>query len=493
MRPRIDGPGALGAPATRLTRPGSEIATTGAESLREATAVAELFLGVFRRDLLGFYPQTAFTPLDDSPLDAPRAAGGPNFRLIELDNPGESSHLEVEMFGVRYGLDRRDGEVFSAHDRRMIRAIGAVLVMRYHHLFRVAHMARLELFRGGSEDHYVAAFIEPSVYELPGSRPSRIAATIQTLRTAALSTYENHRVSTGALLIGPRDDPAHTFAPTPPDALAYGVELTGLKSVHRLCDGKRTLFLVDRAGNLAGILDIERFASEVSGPNCTEVPCARDYRAHARATRVGGHVCLVLSPNQEIKLFTGGTQAFAFAHGRWRILDPAAKFALWRAAVSSEALARALFQAALNLAEVRQGALFVVAREPEQVVGRLLAPHDLLSAEAQGEPPSELGPREAVAKRALHYLARGRNVRELDPAVLEALASLDGALVTAPDGALLAFGAILRHHDDLPNLAAAEGARTTAALGASRYGPVLKVSEDGVVSCFLDGTRAWDL
>jgi hypothetical protein len=62
------------------------------------------------------------------------------------------------------------------------------------------------------------------------------------------------------------------------------------------------------------------------------------------------------------------------------------------------------------------------------------------------------------------------------------------------DGRLLAFGAILRHEtSELTPLTAAEGARTTAALVASRFGPVLKVSEDGVVSCFLDGTRVWDL
>jgi hypothetical protein len=62
-------------------------------------------------------------------------------------------------------------------------------------------------------------------------------------------------------------------------------------------------------------------------------------------------------------------------------------------------------------------------------------------------------------------------------------------------GHLIAFGAILRHQvqADLPGLVRAEGARTAAALVASRHGPVLKVSEDGIVSCFLDGARVWDL
>src|SRR4051794_28922364 len=218
-------------------------------SLRDATAVAELFVGVFRRDLLSFYPQSRFEPVNPGsrPDDV---KSGPNFQLIE-DSEQANDPLQAAIFGVRYRLAPRCGGRFSAHDLRMIRAIGAVCNMRYHHLFQIAHMSRLELFRGGSEDHYIAAFVEPSLYALPSSRPSRIASTILTLRMAALSTYENRRVSTGALLLGPQDDPDRPPRPTSPDALAYGAELTSLKSIHRLCDGKRTLFLVDREGRLA--------------------------------------------------------------------------------------------------------------------------------------------------------------------------------------------------------------------------------------------------
>ena len=96
-----------------------------------------------------------------------------------------------------------------------------------------------------------------------------------------------------------------------------------------------------------------------------EVPCAGPYTAHARATRTGGHVCLVLSPNQEIKLFTGGVQSFAFAHGRWRILDPAVEVRRsGRRRSPNPRLARVLFQTALDLAEARQGGLFVVLSDP---------------------------------------------------------------------------------------------------------------------------------
>ncbi len=462
-------------------------------SLRDIQAVADLFVGFFRRDLNGFFPQIRFDPADSPTRTGPvDRASGPNFRLAEgatLD--------EIELFGNRFEVEPRGGGRFSPHDRRMIRAIGAVLSLRYHHLFVVGQSPRIDLFRGGSEDHYIAAFIEPAAYSLPLARPSRIAATIQTLRTAALSTYENRRVSTGALLMGLDDRQHLKHAPsTPPDALPYGVELTSLKSIHRLCDGKRTLFLVDPDGQLAEIIDVERWAGASSiSQTPHDPPCARSYLAHARATRTGGHVCVVLSPNQEIKLFADGAQAFSFAHGRWRILDPVSKYAIWRGAVAREPVARVLYQTALDLSENRQGGLFVVVDDPSSAVGRLIAEHDLLDSESPpGGPPAELTPGDPLAKRALHYLARGREVTTLAPAVLEALAGLDGALATDRSGRLLTFGAILRHDASmLPALITAEGARTTAALAASRFGPVLKVSEDGVVSCYLQGAKVWDL
>jgi len=38
-----------------------------------------------------------------------------------------------------------------------------------------------------------------------------------------------------------------------------------------------------------------------------------------------------------------------------------------------------------------------------------------------------------------------------------------------------------------------EGGRTTAAVGASRFGNVLKISEDGLVSYYKDGALVWEM
>ena len=222
------------------------------------------------------------------------------------------------------------------------------------------------------------------------------------------------------------------------------------------------------------------------------MPCAQTYNGHARATVAGPHVCVVLNPRREIKVFAEGAQVFSFSHADWRLLDQTSKYALWQSAVGNAALAERLFRSALDLSDARQGALFVVLRRPMESLAQLVASTDRLDMELLGPASTPWAP----SRRDLLHLLAGRTVTELDPSVLAALATLDGATVTDADGYAAGGGGDPAPSADrastLEGDGLAEGARTTAALAASRFGPVLKVSEDGLIS-FYDGGRVWDL
>lgn len=451
--------------------------------------VVGLYQTLLRRQLEHFFPEAILEPAGDrSVIDLQETTSRVNYRLAaDTDSFG----VEIEWFRTRYLFLPGNPAPFLPAERRLIEVIVRVLDLRFRSLFEPAAAGRSELFQHVLEDIIVTEYLE-----LPD--PIRVTAALEALRVAALSTYENRRVTSGALLLGTEVDPAAPGRTNPPGAPRYNVRLTAIKSLHRLCDGLRTLFVVDRQGDLAWTVDIGRWAEQVQGPGPLSTPCPRPFFAHAKATQEGGHACLVLSPAQEIKVFAGGTMVFAFSDARWRLLDIPTKFATWCEAVGAARpadLAARLFQAALNLSENRDGALFVVLRDAPRALPQLVAPADRIVAEVAADDPLDpdnLSPRKA--KKALHHLVWGQDLDTLDASVLESLAGLDGAVVTDRAGRLLAFGAILRiTPESILAARAVEGARTVAALAASYHGPVLKVSQDGFLTMYLAGRRVWEL
>lgn len=395
----------------------------------------------------------------------------------------------LEWLGQSYTLRRRE-RPFSEGERRLIHAIGRVLTARYQALFNPDIAARnFHLFRGLPEDRYVSAFLDPVPYEnletLAGKQ-DRIADAIEVLRSSALSTNENRRVSTGALLLARGTD-----APPPAGgaALRYSSALTSIRSFPRLCDGTHTLALVDPEGAWIDILDLEQWpGSAARGALPLPVPSA--YSAHCRATLGNDNLCLALTPNGEIKVFARGVQVFSLLNGRWRLTDFEWKYRRWAAALEDLDVARLVLQVALDLAESRRGGLFVVL-DDARCVRSLVSPDDLL---AQGEFSREAG-QEADSKRSVYYLLRGKRTKDLTPAVLRTLAAIDGGIVLDKDGALLAFGAILKNHQEGMVTAGRrpEGGRSVAALAASHCGKALKISEDGIVSFFEEGRCVWEV
>jgi hypothetical protein len=410
---------------------------------------------------------------------------------LAIEPSANPAALIVRWFGTRYTLRVPGRWVFTAHEVRLAQAIGAVLAARFSAILNPRIIAeRGDLFRGAIEDRYVGAFLDPRPYAIEAreARADRVASIIELLRVAALSSYESRPISTGVLLLGTPEDPCRPGLPSD-TAPAYTESLTTIKSFYRLADGMRTVFLANSEGRLLDLIDIERWGNQACRSQLLQVPCAKAFQPHARATLQHGHICAVLSPSREIKVFAEGAELFTFRGARWHLLDLQAKYRLWAEAVGDDALATRIFQTALDLADSREGALFVVARDAQTAVSQLVAPADRLDSAQENS-----GGRAAPSRLDLLHLLEGRTATDLHPSVLEALASLDGAIVMNRAGRLLAAGAILRHPapGEYEEGGVVEGARTTAALAASRFGPVLKVSEDGVIT-FFDGERVWDI
>jgi len=445
-------------------------------SLPPVFAASALYDNLLQAALRQFFSRATF---ETEPIPSLSSDG-----RLAIEPTGDPSVLTIRWFGSRHVLHVPAARPFTAHEVRLARAIGTVLAARYRAIFDPKQMLeRGELFRGAIEDRYVAALLDGQAGE-PHARADLIATAIEVLRVAALSSYENRAISSGVLLLEGEDDPVRPRHVPRDDMYPYTQALTGIKSFYRLSNGLETVFLVNRAGNVLDIIELARYAE----PSILRIPCTTRYRPHALATLGNRNLCIVLSPTHEIKVFGEGVQTFSFRNARWHLLDLQAKYEMWTGAVGHAALAERLFQTALDLADAREGALFVVLRDPPASLPLLVAPADQLDVarNAVGALPS---------RGQLMHMLRGRSACELDPAVLAGLARTDGATVMDPSGRLLAVGAILLHteppepHSNLP----VEGARTTAAMAAGRFGAVLKVSEDGLITFYDRQERIWDI
>ncbi len=396
--------------------------------------------------------------------------------------------LEFEWLGCRYRVEnpRRN---FTDDQVRIIESIGRVLSVR-HRLFLHPALAAAgaPLFRGLLEDRYVSAFLDSSHYRDPeraASAPDRIADAMEVLRLCALATYENRRISTGVILFGSQPDACHERPGLPEGALRYSSHLTSTRSFYRLSDGLKTLALVNRDGLLVELVDVEDWAAPFRNLDLPAPVSAARYEFHSRATLCGGHICMILTPHGEIKVFAGGSQVFTFRDGRWQLANTAECYQRWRETMPNEAIAERLFRVALNLAEERRGALFVVL-DDSSLVDRVVSPGDLLRMD-----PAQMAD-ESFVRRRFHYLLRDRDALRLSPSVIETVARIDGAIVLDQEANLLSFGAILGNSVAGAAIAG-EGSRTAAAVAASHFGAVLKVSEDGAISCYRGGQCLWEL
>jgi hypothetical protein len=433
--------------------------------------VHALYREFFERGVRYFFPNSALV------VEGPAPVRNPQLRF----HTRTDGAIDLTWLGMRYHLET-SGRPFTADQLRLMGAIGAVLSARYRSIFSAISVAATNrIFEGLPEDRFVSAFLDHAPYLAGDGLPIErdvVADAIEVLRESSLQTYENLRISTGVILLGAGNDPFRKIPKPPSGALRYSNVLVGIKSFHRLVDGLRTVSLVNNEGMLVDMVDIQEF-SRMHDVGSLPAPAASRYHAHSLATLHGGHICLVLTPNGEIKIFSGGVQVFHFMEGRWRLSDIPEKYHEFRKMVGDPALAQRLFAAALNLAERRRGGLFVILDEGRSAMD-LVAPQDLL----ESDPASS-------NKGQLHYLLRNKRAMDIEPSVLESIARVDGGIVIDREGWLLAFGAILRHIEQA--VPAQEGGRTTAAVHASRFGTVLKISEDGGISFYRCGARIWEI
>lgn len=170
-----------------------------------------LYQQLLRRGIQYFLPSSQIEIVGQVPEWAPHI----------VFQPTSNGSLSFDWLGDKYALTNH--KEFTDHQQKMVRSIAKFLSTRLELLFnRDATVQNLPIFSGLTEDRYVSTFLDGRVFDdaiSAATLPDRVSETIEVLRISALSSYEDKRISTGALLFGAWPDACHTVPSQPADSL----------------------------------------------------------------------------------------------------------------------------------------------------------------------------------------------------------------------------------------------------------------------------------
>ena len=174
--------------STRIDRPGEPI-----------SRIVGVYQIVLRRTLEHFFPSAQLEILGDrSIIDWDGSSDETYYRLHE---DADGMGIEIEWLGSRVAFQSGNPMPLLPTERRLVEVIVEAIDLRFRGLLNQELSHRLDRFSYQTEDLIVADYLE-------AVSPYRVPAALEALRVAALSTYENRRVSMGALLLGTDQDPS---------------------------------------------------------------------------------------------------------------------------------------------------------------------------------------------------------------------------------------------------------------------------------------------
>ena len=297
---------------------------------------------------------------------------------------------------------------------------------------------------------------------------SAVNTLLRQLHALSEQTYENSSIAFGCLL-----DPAGatTLEATFPDALL------DTKKYRVLSDGYRTAYRFTASESPIVLEDLDEVEPSAGGTGYYPTWIRR---LAARCTN--GVIGVALSRQGDILVIQNRQLRLTYRYGQWQYWNHAHLVNLLRRLARAQhvpptligRVVGTLYRSALDIAFRRSGGLLVLLRNRGKL-RELVRKGDAIGDSGQTREDRLFG--EFVASQRVQSLPRN---------VIADLAAVDGAIVMANSGQVLAYGAILSPKKK-GHLRGSEGSRTKAAIGASNYGLAIKISADGGIAFFSEG------
>ncbi len=295
-----------------------------------------------------------------------------------------------------------------------------------------------------------------------------IAETLEYLIELSGTRVEAQHLTHGVVLTDAlTDDPRIT--------VRYPSGMRDAKRSPLLFDGQRSVLVVDQAGRARTELQRHRLERLLPDTPLSHeaVRFVDSGSVVALASQQMGGIGFFLRNDRSIWTFVDGRPLVIRRGERWKA------FPIWltqglQEAVGAGTAVDLVVQAALIVSTLDKGAIF-------GIMGSLDGLDSAVAIKDRYDLRNESDPTAMYPETRLHHLI---DAAEPDPETLARLGTLDGATLVDCNGSLLAYGAILTTRDSQH-----EGARTAAAKTLSLLAlTVLKVSQDGEITVFRDGS-----
>lgn len=299
---------------------------------------------------------------------------------------------------------------------------------------------------------------------------------IQLLKSLSYQRYEGSPATTGFLIYRTQlDDFLQALEKTRYDWLDLGDDRRRISGdffrnplSYRFVDGYRALFIGDIRMNIKGTI---RTSAPGPSDNIDQLAHRETLSLLAKAGK--GAFAVYVNKSSEVEIVLDTDKLLLWRKGYWGIFDPDIMQEFLAGQLEKRSIGY-LVWSVYALSKARHGTVILIADDKTD-----------LKALRMGS----VGGRDPLSRALIRHV-RGTKIGTLKRSgELSRILSSDGLTVINRKGELLDTGVII-DTSGVKELVTG-GGRTTAATAASHFGPVVKVSEDGPVELFRDGTSIY--
>ncbi len=361
----------------------------------------------------------------------------------------------------------RAKEVIDLREHAICRLVVQRITEVFEHSARDVDDASILAISEAFDEYVVASLIQEH-----HGLTAPVSSVISALHKLSEQSYENKALTFGCIL-----DPN---SPGRASGTIFPSEFFRSKKYKALSDGFRTAYIVSSDGRILDFVDLDRYEKKSLTGKHYFPDWAEAIARSSRNCRCG----IALSRQGDILVFDEGTLRFTYRYGKWQYWNHSHLVNLLKDRARAQHVAAslvgrvvgAIYRAALDVSFRRSGGLFVILRNRKNL-RKIVKDGDAIGDNTR-----------SVTDGEFDEILQNHTIQSLPRPVAVELASLDGAVVLDNSGRILAYGAVLQPKK-AGKLRGTEGSRTKAAIGASNYGLAVKVSSDGDISVYYDGSE----